>query len=141
MLHYKLKVLMRERGVTYKQVSQEANVAVSTLQKVAKDEVVQTDVIDRLLTYFNCGLTDFVVYASAKIPSKGDMEMAPSSIKADIDSMINEAIGKQIRPQNQKALHLLSDWLSEPDELGPAWWDEFRQDLEENRLTFRELHA
>ena len=43
-----------------------------------------------------------------------------------------------LRPQNQRALALLRDWLAEPDELGEAWWEEFEQDLQYHRLALRE---
>jgi hypothetical protein len=41
--------------------------------------------------------------------------------------------------QNQRALDLLRAWISEPDDLGEAWWVEFERDLEENPLRFREV--
>ncbi len=44
-----------------------------------------------------------------------------------------------LRPQNQRALALLRDWLAEPDNLGDAWWDEFERNMEQSRLTFREV--
>jgi hypothetical protein len=44
-----------------------------------------------------------------------------------------------LRPQNQRALALLQDWLAEPDELGDDWWDAFEQDLRRHRFSFREV--
>jgi len=45
---------------------------------------------------------------------------------------------KAIRPVNQRALALLDQWMSEPDELGSAWWEAFEAELKQNRLAFRE---
>jgi len=42
-----------------------------------------------------------------------------------------------LSPQNRRALALLEEWYSEPDDLGEAWWTEFEQELRQNRLTFR----
>lgn len=44
----------------------------------------------------------------------------------------------KLPPQNQRALALLNAWMSEPDDLGDAWWDEFERDLAKHRLRFRE---
>ena len=43
-----------------------------------------------------------------------------------------------LRPQNRRALALIEEWLSEPDDLGEEWWDSFEQDLKKYRLSFRE---
>jgi len=43
----------------------------------------------------------------------------------------------QIRPENKRALALLDEWMSEPDDLGGNWWAEFEKDLREHRLAFR----
>jgi len=62
MIKYRLRDLMRERGVTYRQVSKGAGVAVRTLQKVANDETVQTDILERLCRYFDIDINQLVVY-------------------------------------------------------------------------------
>ena len=46
---------------------------------------------------------------------------------------------QQLRSQNQRALAIIEAWMSEPDDLGTEWWDEFEQEIQHNRLTFREL--
>lgn len=43
----------------------------------------------------------------------------------------------QDRPENKRALALLDEWMSEPDDLGEDWWAEFEMDLREHRLAFR----
>ena len=43
-----LRVLMAQKGVTYREVSAEADVSTSTLRKVAQNETVQTDVLKKL---------------------------------------------------------------------------------------------
>jgi hypothetical protein len=35
--------------------------------------------------------------------------------------------------RSEKALALLDEWLSEPDDLGPEWWAEFEADLQRSR--------
>jgi hypothetical protein len=39
--------------------------------------------------------------------------------------------------QNRYALTLLGSWMTEPDNLGEAWWNEFECDLQENRFKLR----
>ncbi|MEM7034671.1 MAG: hypothetical protein AAF629_34345 [Chloroflexota bacterium] len=43
---------------------------------------------------------------------------------------------KQQEAKNQLALALLDEWLLEPDEFDNEWWDEFEQELQENRFSF-----
>ncbi len=43
-----------------------------------------------------------------------------------------------IRPANERALALLNQWMSEPDELGPAWWEAFEAELKHNRFAVPE---
>lgn len=43
----------------------------------------------------------------------------------------------QIRLENRRALALLDEWMSEPDDLGEDWWAEFEKELREHRLAFR----
>lgn len=61
MLRFLLKKLMEEKGATYRQVSEGAKISTSTLQKVANNQNVETDVIDRLLNYFDCEPNDLIV--------------------------------------------------------------------------------
>ena len=42
-----------------------------------------------------------------------------------------------LSPQNQRLLAFLEKFLAEPDELGDAWWDEFRDWLKKNPVRFR----
>ena len=44
---------------------------------------------------------------------------------------------KALHPNNRRLLAFLEKLASRPDELGDAWWDEFRKSLRENRLRFR----
>jgi len=39
----------------------------------------------------------------------------------------------------KNALTLLEKWMSEPDDKGDAWWDEFEEELRQNRFTLREI--
>lgn len=41
-----------------------------------------------------------------------------------------------LRPQNQRLLEFLEELAAEPDDLGDAWWDEFRAWLHKNRVRF-----
>lgn len=54
---------MKEKGVTYREVSKEAGISTSTLYKLVKGEpkMIGVDVIARLLDYFNCEPGDLIV--------------------------------------------------------------------------------
>ena len=39
-----------------------------------------------------------------------------------------------LRDNNLKSIHLLEEWLVEPDEYGEEFWKEFREDLQKNRF-------
>ena len=69
MIRFRLKELMEQKGVTYRQLSSAANVSTSILNKMVQEtpRPVQTDVINRLLNYFGCELTELVVY----VPDNG----------------------------------------------------------------------
>jgi hypothetical protein len=41
--------------------------------------------------------------------------------------------------QTNRALTLLQVWSSEPDEMGPEWWDDFEQELAGQRFSLREF--
>jgi hypothetical protein len=41
----------------------------------------------------------------------------------------------RLRPENQRALALLDEWLAGPDPLGEEWWDAFEHDLEQHRFA------
>lgn len=38
--------------------------------------------------------------------------------------------------ENKRALELHRAWMSEPDDLGDDWWEEFESELQANRLSF-----
>jgi len=40
-----------------------------------------------------------------------------------------------LRPENLRALDLLDAWMSEPDDLGEAWWDDFERELQQHRFS------
>ena len=84
MIRFRLKELMEQKGVTYRQLSSSAKVSTSILNKMVQEKPrpVQTDVINRLLNYFGCELTDFVVY----VPDNGQ-----PSIGATHDLEMNSA--------------------------------------------------
>ena len=42
------------------------------------------------------------------------------------------------RPLNQAALHWLDQWLSSPDPMGDAWWQEFERELREHPIELGE---
>lgn len=44
-----------------------------------------------------------------------------------------------LRSRNRRALSLLQTWLSEPDDMGDAWWDDLEQEMRQNRLSFSEV--
>ncbi len=44
-----------------------------------------------------------------------------------------------LRPENQRALHLLREWLNQPQDASDEWWDEFEQELRDNRFQLREV--
>ena len=69
MIRFRLKELMEQKGVTYRQLSSAAKVSTSILNKMVQEtpRPVQTDVINRLLNYFGCELTELVVY----VPDNG----------------------------------------------------------------------
>ncbi len=51
-----------------------------------------------------------------------------------------EALRHQVdQSQKQQQLALLEAWYAEADDLGEAWWDEFEQELRENRFKLREV--
>lgn len=66
MIIFKLKALMAAKGVSFRQTSKGAKVALSTVQKVANNQTVQTDVLDKLCGFFECSLSDLAEY----IPDK-----------------------------------------------------------------------
>lgn len=58
---YRLKNLMEDAGVTFRQVSAGANISLSTLNKISHNENVEMEVIDRLLTFFDCEPGDLII--------------------------------------------------------------------------------
>lgn len=49
-----------------------------------------------------------------------------------------ESWPKELHLTNQRALNMLDQWMSEPDELGSAWWEAFETELKQRRLVFPE---
>jgi hypothetical protein len=59
-----------------------------------------------------------------------------SFIAAYLIAKLQKPVGQvQIREKNLRAIALLEEWFSEPDDLGPAFWENFDKDLEANRFT------
>lgn len=44
---------------------------------------------------------------------------------------------EELHRKNQRAIKLLDDWMSTPDDMGAEWWTEFEADLKANRFTLR----
>jgi len=44
-----------------------------------------------------------------------------------------------VRPQNRRALALLNTWMSEADDLGDKWWNEFERNQRAHRFSLREM--
>ncbi len=40
-------------------------------------------------------------------------------------------------PKNRKAMKLLADWASTPDDLGIDWWAQFERELAATRFSIR----
>jgi hypothetical protein len=40
-------------------------------------------------------------------------------------------------PKNRKAMKLLADWASTPDDLGTDWWAQFEHELAATRFSIR----
>ena len=43
--------------------------------------------------------------------------------------------------QNQRALALLEEWMSEPDDMSEEWWEEFEGELGEHRFSIHKAQA
>ena len=41
----------------------------------------------------------------------------------------------EIRPENVEAIRILNEWMAEPDDMGEEFWQEFCDELENNRFT------
>lgn len=46
--------------------------------------------------------------------------------------------GERKPRSKEEFLAFLDEWMSEPDGLGPEWWDDFDEELKANRLHFPE---
>jgi putative transcriptional regulator len=70
MIRYRLKELLAEKGVTYRQLSAGGKVSLSTLNKLIQDDPgpIQTDVLERICAYLNCHLNDLVIYSLEALP-------------------------------------------------------------------------
>lgn len=62
-IKFRLKELMKERGVTFEELSQAAHVSTSTLYNLRenKQKHVGIEVIGRLLDFFNCQPNDLII--------------------------------------------------------------------------------
>lgn len=64
-------------------------------------------------------------------------EIATAAVRAP-EFKIDFPIEAPVREENRRALALLDAWLSEPDDLGEDWWEEFEQEMYKHRLTIQE---
>ncbi len=83
MLHFRLKELMKEKAVTYRQVSDGAEVSTNTVYKLVKDKqkMIGLDVLERLLDYFDCDLNELIVI----VPDNEGHQPNPAlSLAADV---------------------------------------------------------
>jgi DNA-binding Xre family transcriptional regulator len=66
MLRFRIAELMKQKGVTYREVSEGASVSTNTLYKLAKgkQKMIGLDVIERLLKYFECDPNELMVMVS-----------------------------------------------------------------------------
>lgn len=55
-------------------------------------------------------------------------------VKIFLQSFCLEAYGIEIKEKNVKAIHLLKQWLEEPDEYGEEFWKAFQDELQKNRF-------
>lgn len=64
MIRFRLKELMAEKGVSYRELSREAGVSTSTLNNMVQERPrpIQTDVIDRLCGVLECHPSELIVY-------------------------------------------------------------------------------
>ena len=44
---------------------------------------------------------------------------------------------KRLNAKNRAAIKLLDEWMSQPDDMGEEWWNEYMKQLKENRFTIR----
>lgn len=63
MLKFRIAELMKERGVTYREVSEGAKVSTNTLYKMVKGKqrMIGVDVLERLCRYFDCTPGDLLI--------------------------------------------------------------------------------
>ena len=135
MMQFRLKELMKEKGVTYRQLSVDANVSTSTLNKMIQDDPkpVQSDVIERLLEYFNCEPNDLIMI----VPGDNVPERELTSASEPVLSTLTPKLLKEHK--NGQVLSVLKSWTDQPDELGQEWWDDFERDLEDTRFSLTDL--
>ncbi|MDM8519196.1 helix-turn-helix transcriptional regulator [Anaerolineales bacterium HSG6] len=62
MIKFKLKELMAEKGLTYRQLSEQSNVSTSVLYKMIQNtgQSVQTDILERLCLALDCTFDDLM---------------------------------------------------------------------------------
>lgn len=60
---FRLKELMTERGVTFKELNRDTGISTGTLYNIRENrqKMVGVDVIGRLLDFFNCEANDLIV--------------------------------------------------------------------------------
>ena len=57
---------------------------------------------------------------------------------ASPDSTATQDEGRTLHERNQKVIALLREWRARPDDLGDEWWEDFRRELAQNSVRFRE---
>ena len=56
-------------------------------------------------------------------------------------SQSSESSEEKIPSQNQQALALLEEWMSEPDDMSEEWWEEFERELGGHRFSIRKAQT
>ena len=75
------------------------------------------------------------------------LPVSPKTVFQQVQNTLaseEESIAKILQPavtepkisqKNLKAIRILNQWFTEPDDLGEEFWNEFCEDLEKNRFT------
>lgn len=58
--------LLIDRDMTKKQLMQATSISKSTMDKMAREEMVSLDIINRICNYFNCNVDDIIFHCSDK---------------------------------------------------------------------------
>ena len=72
-------------------------------------------------------------WIEARIALSSSSEVAPASSPGARSELI-----PSLHPRNQRLLETLSAMASQPDNLGSAWWETFREALRKNRFHLRD---